>query len=143
MVNKKIVACSGYFSIIHPGHLRYLEEAKKLAGQDGELVVILNNDSQCKMDNRIMLLNQDERMRLLKAIRWVDRVVLSVDKDCTVCETLKLLKPDLFVKGGYSHNANVPEVQTCKWLGIKMVFGVGGMVSLSSRKMLNEVWERC
>ncbi|MEK6830800.1 MAG: aminotransferase class I/II-fold pyridoxal phosphate-dependent enzyme, partial [Nanoarchaeota archaeon] len=44
--NNKIVAVSGYFDPLHFGHIEYFELAKKLAGENGKLIIILNNDEQ-------------------------------------------------------------------------------------------------
>ncbi|MGQ9691294.1 MAG: adenylyltransferase/cytidyltransferase family protein, partial [Thermoproteota archaeon] len=49
MVRKgRVVLTTGVFDIIHPGHIRFLEEAKRLAGRKGRLVVIVACDSVVK-----------------------------------------------------------------------------------------------
>ena len=53
-------------------------------------------------------MNQNERMQIVKALRCVDEVVLSIDTDRTVCKTLEMLKPDIFAKGGRSKRWNYP-----------------------------------
>jgi cytidyltransferase-like protein len=115
----KIICTSGYFNPLHIGHLKLLEESKKLGDY---LVVIVNNDEQVKLKGSKVFMNQEERMEIVKAIRYVDKVILSIDTDRTVIKTLSRLNPDLFVKGGDSTENNVPE----KELGIKVLLGVGG-----------------
>jgi cytidyltransferase-like protein len=115
----KIICTSGYFNPLHIGHLKLLEESKKLGDY---LVVIVNNDEQVKLKGSKVFMNQEERMEIVKAIRYVDKVILSIDTDRTVMKTLSRLNPDLFVKGGDSTEDNVPE----KELGIKVLLGVGG-----------------
>lgn len=115
----RVVCTSGYFNPIHIGHLNLLKEAKK---HGDYLVVIVNNDEQVKLKGSKPFMNEKERMEIIKAIKYVDKVVLSIDKDRTVMKTLERLNPDVFVKGGDSTEDNVPE----KALGIEIVLGVGG-----------------
>jgi len=115
----KIVCTSGYFNPLHIGHLNLLKEAKALGDY---LVVIVDNDEQVKLKGGKPFMNQEERMEIVKAIRYVDKVVLSIDKDRTITQTLKSISPDIFAKGGDSTPENTPE----KDLGIEVVYGVGG-----------------
>lgn len=128
----RIVATSGYFNPLHTGHLRLLKEAKK---HGDYLVVIVNNDEQVKLKGSVPFMNQDERVEILKAIKYVDKVVLSIDKDRTVVETLRRINPDIFVKGGDSTEENVPESK----LGISIIFGVGGNKTQSSSWLLKNI----
>ncbi len=118
-----VVATSGYFNPLHIGHLRCIQDAKKLGTK---LVVIVNSDYQVKVKGSAAFMPEKERMEIVKALKPVDEVVLSVDKDLTVCKSLELVKPDIFAKGGDRTLGNIPEVPVCEKLGIKMVFGVGG-----------------
>jgi len=118
-----VVATSGYFNPLHIGHLRCLQAAKKLGTK---LVVIVNSDEQVKVKGSVTFMPEKERMEIVKALKSVDEVVLSVDKDLTVCKSLEKVKPDIFAKGGDRTLGNIPEVPVCEKLGIKMVFGVGG-----------------
>lgn len=112
------ICTSGYFNPLHVGHIRLLQESKALGDY---LVVIVNNDEQVKLKGSVPFIPEDERVEIIKALRCVDEVVLSIDKDKTVCETLKMIKPDLFAKGGDSNDTNVPEKDICP-----LVLGVGG-----------------
>lgn len=124
---------SGYFNPIHIGHIRYLKAAKKLGD---ELVVIVNNDNQVKVKCSDPFMNDKERMEIVANLKCVDRVVLSIDKDKSVRKTLKMIKPDIFATGADRTIFNIPERETCKKLGIKMVFGLGGKKIQSSSKLL-------
>lgn len=131
----KIVAVSGYFVWFHVGHLYLLREAKKY----GKLVVIVNNDNQqIKKYNRIIV-PLEERLRIIASVRYVDKVVSSIDKDRTVCETLKWLKPDYFINGGDRHNKEIPEEEICDKWNIKLIDGVGDKIQSASNliKKLN------
>ena len=135
--NKKqiVVAVSGGFDPLHVGHIRMMQEAKKLGHK---LVVILNNDNWVQTKKGCVFMNQKERKELIESIGCVDEVVLTSHakgtKDMSVCGTLKKVKPDIFANGGDRKFDNIPEVPVCKKLGCKMVFnlGKGGKVQSSS-----------
>jgi len=118
-----VVATSGYFNPLHIGHLHCIQAARKLGTK---LIVIVNNDEQVKVKGSVAFMPEKERMEIVKALKSVDEVILSIDKDKTVCKSLELIKPDIFAKGGDRILDNIPEVPVCEKLGIKMVFGVGG-----------------
>ena len=71
-------------------------------------------------------MTEQERMEIVAAIKPVDEVMLSIDKDKSVCKSLELIKPDIFAKGGDRTKDNIPEVGVCEKLDIEMVFNVGG-----------------
>jgi D-beta-D-heptose 7-phosphate kinase/D-beta-D-heptose 1-phosphate adenosyltransferase len=123
MKNIKTVCVSGGFDPIHIGHVRYIQEAAKLGDY---LIVILNSDEFLVKKKGKAFMPFEERKEILFAIDGVDEVFMAIDKDMTVCETLELLKPDIFAKGGDRTLENIPEKETCERLGIDMVFGVGG-----------------
>jgi len=125
----KIVACSGYFNPLHKGHVEYLEKAKSLGDK---LVVIVNSDHQRALKGSKEFMSQEERMIIVKALRCVDEVILSVDKDGTVCESLKLVRPDIFAKGGDRFANEIPEAKVCDELKITMVDGLGNKIQSSS-----------
>ena len=128
---KTIAITSGYFNPIHPWHIECLELCKELWD---ELWVIVNNDEQAKLKTWKDTIFQDEnfRMKVVSSLKVVDQVFLSVDKDGSVCESIKeitkLIKRKygddtkiLFWKGGDRFSWNIPEVQVCKdlWIEIK------------------------
>lgn len=128
----KVVVVSGYFNPLHGGHLDMIEAAKKLGDY---LVVVVNNDEQAIMKKGKIILNEQNRLRLMRALRDVDRAMLSVDtNDTSQTETLKLIRANfpkekiIFANGGdRSEGQSLPknEYAICKKLGIEMIFGVG------------------
>lgn len=129
MKKKTIVAVSGYFNPLHVGHLEMMEKAKKMGDS---LVVIVNNDHQVKLKGSVPFLNQADRVKIIKAIKWVDKVFLSIDKDTSVCKSLLKVKPHIFANGGDRHQGNIPEVDVCRRLKARMVDGLGGKIRSSS-----------
>lgn len=128
---KKIkVAVSGYFNPLHVGHLEMISRAKKLGDY---LLVIVNSDHQVKLKGSVPFMNEKDRLRVIRALRDVDEVFLSIDKDKTVCKSLEKTKPDIFANGGDRKNINdVPEYDICQKLKIKMVDGLGKKIRSSS-----------
>ncbi len=133
MDKKTVVAVSGYFTILHKGHIQLFEEARKLGDY---LVVILNNNQQQQAKKGRLIHEVEDIKYILEALRVVDEVVISVDKDSTVCETLALIKPHIFANGGDRTSKNVPEDVICQKLGIKMCFGIGGDKHNSSSELI-------
>ena len=127
--NKIRVAVSGYFDPIHVGHLEYLKMAKELGDS---LVVIVNNNYQCKLKKGKPFMDQNDRIEIVKALRFVDEVFLSIDQDRTVRKSLEVVKPDIFANGGDRATSEVPETPICKKYNIKMVDGLGDKIRSSS-----------
>ena len=125
----KRVAVSGYFDPIHVGHLEYLKLAKKLGDK---LVVIVNNNKQCVLKKGKPFMDQADRIKIIRCLKMVDEVFLSVDNDKTVCQSLKLVKPDIFANGGDRSTKEVPESSICKKYNIKMIDGLGDKIRSSS-----------
>lgn len=128
-MKKTVVCASGYFNPLHKGHVEYLEKAKKLGDR---LVVIVNNDKQRALKGSKEFMDENERMLIVSSLRCVDEVVLSVDEDATVCESLRLIYPDIFAKGGDRFAGEIPETRVCEELGIQMVDGLGNKIQSSS-----------
>ena len=127
--NKIRVAVSGYFDPIHVGHLEYLKMAKELGDS---LVVIVNNNHQCELKKGKPFMDQNDRLEIVKALRFVDEVFLSIDKDRTVCKSLEAVRPNIFANGGDRATSEVPETPICKKYNIKMVDGLGDKIRSSS-----------
>ena len=127
--NKIRVAVSGYFDPIHVGHLEYIRMAKELGDS---LVVIVNNNEQCKLKKGKHFMDENDRVEIIKALRFVDEVFLSIDLDRTVCKSLEAIKPEIFANGGDRATIEVPETPVCKKYNIKMVDGLGEKVRSSS-----------
>jgi dTDP-4-dehydrorhamnose 3,5-epimerase len=133
---KSTVAVSGYFNPLHSGHLNLIAEAKKFGDN---LTVIVNNDRQVALKGGKLFMAEDERMALVRQIRGVDDVVLSIDDDNTVSQSIAALKPDIFANGGDVTEGNFREAEVCGRLGIMTMFGVGGAKTQSSSRLLNGV----
>ena len=130
MSNKIIrVAVSGYFDPIHIGHLDYLELAKKLGDK---LVVIVNNNHQCKLKKGKPFMDELDRIRIVESLGIVDEVFLSIDSDRSVCKSLEEIKPDIFANGGDRFESDSPESGICKKYNIEMVDGLGDKIRSSS-----------
>ena len=125
----KIVVTSGYFDPLHVGHLECLELARKLGDK---LIVIVNSDLQAKLKKGKSFMNEQDRLKIVSALKCVDEVFLSIDKDKTQCESLKYLKPHIFAKGGDRMIDEIPESKICGDLGIKIVDGLGQKIRSSS-----------
>ena len=138
MKTKKVtVAVSGAFDPFHVGHIRYIREAAKLGDR---LVVILNKDEYLLKKKGFVFWSFEDRKEILENIKGVDEVVPAIDEDQTVRKTLEMLKPDIFAKGGtQAMNQNIPEAETCKRLGIKLVANVGGKQIWSDTELSEKV----
>ena len=129
----KKVCVSGYFDPLHKGHVEYLFRAKELAGADGELHVIVNNDHQASLKKGKSFMEESERMLIVASLRVVDHVHLSIDKDRTVCSTIASIEGlTHFVNGGDQNNDTIPERPICERLGIELVDGFGDKIQSSS-----------
>lgn len=138
MQRKEIVVCaSGYFDVLHRGHIEYLERAKALGDK---LIVIVNNDNQALQKKGFSFMCEDERARILSSLKCVDEVFISIDTDKTVCASLAAIRPDIFAKGGDTTLSvgNIPENVICEKFGIKIVDGLGDKIQ-SSRWLFREV----
>jgi rfaE bifunctional protein nucleotidyltransferase chain/domain len=94
---RRIVFTNGCFDLLHPGHIRSLEQARELGAA---LVVGLNSDAsvrQLKGEGRPVL-PERERAEILAALESVDAVVIF--DDLTPREVIARLLPDVLVKGG-------------------------------------------
>ncbi len=135
-VKKKAIIVSGYFNPIHKGHLEYFNNAKALAD---ELFVIVNNDHQRALKGGKEFQKEDERMIIVSNIKAVDKVILSIDKDRTVCKTLSHIFKNyateyvlVFANGGDQNNDTIPERSICEKVGITLVDGLGDKIQSSS-----------
>lgn len=90
---KKVVA-TGTFSILHPGHLLFLKEAKKLGGK---LIVIIARDKRVKKEKGINLIPEQQRLKVIKSIRYVNEALLGDEKD--IFKPIEKIKPDIIALG--------------------------------------------
>jgi cytidyltransferase-like protein len=133
----KIAIISGGFDPMHVGHIELMEKAKSIADS---LVVIVNDDDFLTRKKGKPFMALKERIKIVRSIKYVDMAIKSVDKDQTVCETLKGLascktsnEKLLFCNGGdRTSGENTPEHKLCLELGIEPVYGLGDKIQSSS-----------
>jgi FAD synthetase len=100
---RKIVLASGVFDLLHLGHVRFLEEAKKAGGRNAELVVIIARDSTVvKRKGAKPIMPEDQRCALVASLRVVDCAMLGYE-DFDVKEVIDKIKPDV-IAFGYDQN---------------------------------------
>jgi D-glycero-beta-D-manno-heptose 1-phosphate adenylyltransferase len=139
----KIVVCSGYFDPLMPHHLDMFRDAKK---HGDILYVIVNNDEQVKLKGSIPFLTQGERRRIVNEIEGVAIALISLDTDRSVAKSLERIWPDIFYNGGDvtdESKLHPAELEVCKRLGIKMVFGGQKTGSSSEVKQRILKWHYC
>ncbi|MFZ2071766.1 MAG: adenylyltransferase/cytidyltransferase family protein [Halobacteriota archaeon] len=88
------VLATGTFDILHPGHLLYLAEAKKLGD---ELMVIVARDATVKKRKRTPVIPEEQRLKMVSALKMVDKAMLGSEKD--MYELLYSIKPDIIAIG--------------------------------------------
>ena len=141
----KVVITSGYFNPLHGGHLDLVESARALGDK---LIVIVNNDKQQLLKKGKIILDEQNRLRLLRSLKGVDEVVLSIDDTSAVSDTLAMIAKQhpgdelLFAKGGDrapSQDA-IPEseIEVSKKYNIEVVYGVGGYIKADSSTRINQ-----
>ena len=136
MSKQKAIIVSGYFNPIHKGHLEYFQNAKKLADV---LFVIVNNDHQRALKQSKEFQLEDERMLIVSSLKPVDKAVLSIDTDRTVCATIASIAKEYgqeydlaFANGGDQNNQTIPERPICEKMGIALLDGLGDKIQSSS-----------
>lgn len=128
-MKRTVVVASGYFDPIHSGHIEYLEKAQALGDY---LIVILNNDFQARLKKGKSFMPLKDRLAVVRSLKFVDEVFVSVDNDMSVRKSLEIIKPAIFAKGGDRLSGEIPEAETCRRLGIKIVDGLGEKIQSSS-----------
>ncbi|MFH1903543.1 MAG: PfkB family carbohydrate kinase [Candidatus Omnitrophota bacterium] len=122
---KKVVLCHGVFDLMHIGHIRYFEQAKKLGDI---LVVTVTPDRYVNKGPHRPAFTEDLRVESIAGLECVDYVALN--RWPTAVETIKLLKPDFYVKGSEYRDAE----KDCTG-GIKLeeeaIKSVGGQLSFT------------
>ncbi len=109
MSGKRVLA-AGKFDILHLGHLAYLQQAKKLAGDDGELIVIIALDKTIERERGAPpVFPQEQRRRLVEALDVVDQALLGIDTEDHTEIVLKI-KPDIIALG-YDQYTDVEKME--------------------------------
>jgi len=122
--NKKIVHCHGVFDLLHIGHIRYFEQARSFGDI---LVVTLTQDVYVDKGDKRPAFSEQLRAEAIASLSFVDYV--AVNQWPTAEETLRLLRPDVYVKGSDFKSVDgdrtgklAQEEKVCKDLGIDLRF---------------------
>jgi D-beta-D-heptose 7-phosphate kinase/D-beta-D-heptose 1-phosphate adenosyltransferase len=99
-MNNNVIFTNGCFDILHIGHVQLLKECKKLAGDNGKVIVGLNSDASVKkLKGESRPVNdQDSRKLLLESLRFVDEVIIFEEETPELL--IEKIRPDTLVKGG-------------------------------------------
>jgi len=129
------VAIAGGFDPFHHGHLDHLKKAMALGDY---LIVLVSNDRDMirkKGGAAIPLEKRIEIMEIiLKGLGYAGEVLETIDKDGTQAETLRMVRPNIFAKGGDRTPDNMPqnEIEACREIGCKIIYGVGKRLASST-----------
>jgi cytidyltransferase-like protein len=137
----KIVATSGGYDPIHPGHISNIIQSKKYGDT---LVVVVNGDQFLTAKKGRPFQNLGTRCLIVSGIVGVDYVVpFEIENDQTVVKAIEAIQPHIFTKGGDRNQRTLPpaETQACKKYRVKVIFGVGDSKKWSSSWFLND-WEK-
>jgi cytidyltransferase-like protein len=141
------VIVSGFFNPLHGGHIDMIEAASKLGDW---LIVIVNNDIHQMTKKGKIILDENNRARLMASLKHVDEVIIGIDPEhpnWPSTKTLELIAdkyPEdelIFCNGGDRPDPEAlpgPEAELCRERGIKMVFGVGGNEKADSSTRINQ-----
>jgi len=122
-MKRKVVLASGTFDLLHMGHVKYLEEAKKAGGENAELIVIVARDKTVeKRKGAKPVVPEDHRRALVEALQVVDEAILGFE-DFNMDKVIERIKPDIIAVGHDQDKIaeQVREVIARKGLDIKVV----------------------
>ncbi|MFQ5836220.1 MAG: adenylyltransferase/cytidyltransferase family protein [Candidatus Bathyarchaeia archaeon] len=96
---KKVVLASGTFDLLHFGHVKFLEEAKKAGGKNAELIVIVARDSTVeKRKEKKPVMPEDQRRSLVESLKVVDEAILGFE-DFSIDKVIEKIRPDVIAVG--------------------------------------------
>lgn len=139
---RRIVLASGVFDLLHLGHVKFLEEAKKAGGRDAKLIVIVARDSTVEKRKGIRpVIPENQRRTLVESLKVVDEAILGYE-DFNMGKVIEKIKPDIIAVGHDSHMTGmekaVRDYIKTRGLRIKIVkvgkFGVDDLDSSSKIK---------
>jgi rfaE bifunctional protein nucleotidyltransferase chain/domain len=130
----RVVAAGGCFDVLHIGHVQLLEHARRLGDR---LVVLLNSDASVRAlkGPPRPIVPAIERAEVLRALACVDEVRIFDER--TTDAALRVLRPDVFVKGGdYGHGPIAEQAVLDEWGGQAVV--VPYVAGRSTTELLQE-----
>jgi cytidyltransferase-like protein len=135
----KIVATSGGYDPIHPGHISLIIESKKYGDT---LVVIVNGDNFLTTKKGRPFQNLETRSLIASGIAGVDYVVpFEIKDDMSVNKALEIIRPHVYTKGGDTVDpSTIREWDVCQKNGTEVIFGVGDDKQWSSSWFLKD-WD--
>jgi FAD synthetase len=145
----KVVLASGAFDLLHLGHVKYLEEAKKAGGKGSKLIVIVATDSTVeKSKGRKPVMPEEQRRALVESLKVVDKAILGHEV-FDMSKVIDEIKPDVIALGYDQDNieAKVRMTVADKDWGIKVVrirkFGKTDLnSSLKIKRKVTELYKR-
>ncbi len=145
----KTVLASGVFDLLHYGHIRFLEEAKRLGGPGARLVVIVARDETVRtLKGRDPVIPEDQRRALVEALKVVDVALLGYE-EMDMGSVIEEIKPDIIALGHDQGDIEEEVMRTKreKGLDIRVVrvgrFGAEDLNSSSKiKRKIVEGWRR-
>ena len=144
-MDKKYVIVSGGFDPIHSGHVRLINDASKY----GSVIVIINSDDFLLEKKGYAFMSVEERVDIIKNIKNVSLVFISVDNDHTVSKTIEKICNEtnydisFFANGGDRKNiSDIPESNVCKKYKIDLIFDIGGGKTQSSSSLAQNAHDK-
>ena len=145
MKSKKIVLVGGCFDILHPGHVIFLEKAKKAGDEhsssalQSKLIVLLESDEKVKKLKGVKrpVHSQEERAQVLLALKSVDSVIKLpyIETEEEYDEIIKTVEPDIIALTAGADNKN--QEKSAKRLGIEIRYVTNIVGNHSSSRILN------
>jgi FAD synthetase len=97
--NRPVVLASGAFDLLHLGHVKFLEEAKRAGGENAELIVIIARDNTVeRVKGRKPIVPEDQRRALVESLKVVDLAVLGLE-NLDVKQVVTKIKPEIIALG--------------------------------------------
>ena len=110
---RKVVLASGVFDLLHLGHVKFLEEAKKAGGTNAELIVIVARDSTVqRTKGRQPVMSENQRRALVESLRVVDEAFLGLEH-FDIGDVIDRIKPDVIALG---YDQRVMEHKVCTYV---------------------------
>jgi FAD synthetase len=106
---RKIVLASGVFDLLHLGHVRFLEEAKRTGGPNAELIVIVARDGTAERRKGTRpIVPEGQRCALVASLKVVDKAILGYE-DFSMGKVIEKVKPDIIALGYDSHASSLEQ----------------------------------
>lgn len=96
---RPIVLAAGVFDLLHLGHVKFLEEAKKMGGENAELIVIVARDKTVeKRKGEKPVMSENQRRALVESLEVVDEAILGYE-EFSIDKVIEKIKPDVIALG--------------------------------------------